>query len=392
MAKRLLLAAAVTAAALPGCSDDLGPETALRPSFIRTDISILDTTVTAVSGSTFLQRLAMNGRQNLLGRYGTLEARTLLQFSFGAFPRRDTVQVISATLTLRAETRLGPQGTLAFTAHRILQAWNEATVRSDSAFLPAVEYSIVRGSYSGSVAADTQYITIDLDTAMVREWLRPSAPAQYGLMLVPTAASTVLRGFHVFDFDSVRFLPNLLVVTRGVQGGVLDTGRFAGGIDTFVGSAEAPPAGSATLLLQSGVGFRSTLFFDVGFIPRGSTVVQADLALVRDPAQTLLTTPTRDTLISAHVRLSASDSSTFEVVSAPGRPSTTFPGTFALDLRHAVQSWAIGPNNGLLLRAASGSEFNTMDRFAFFGPGATNPAQRPLLRIFYTVRREETNP
>jgi hypothetical protein len=371
---------------LASCSDDLTEATALRAAFVRKDVIIRDTTLTPTSTSTFRTRLGMNGRLNQLGHSGGYQAYTLLQFLSAYFQQRDTVSVVSARLTLRLEGWFGDStGTLAFTVHKISQDWRAPTVRWDS--LPAFD-ATVRGTYSGVVTADTQQITIDLDTAMVREWLNKSTITQHGIILVPTPACNTIRGVHIFEFDSLKYYPTLEIIARNAAGTVQDTAKYDAGVDTFVGNVDDPVPSTERLFAQSGVVYRGRLRFDVSFIPRGSIINTAELTLVRDPATSRLNRFTPDSLLLMGTLVSATDSSRVDGTIAGGKISGASADTVKFDVRRPVQLWLVGNNNGLLLRTSALNELSSFSLFSFYNEQALQSAARPKMRIRYAVERE----
>src|SRR5262245_40721033 len=210
-ASRLAMTAAC--ALMLSCSDDPSAVNSLLTKFTDVDVEVVVDTLEAVESSTFRQYLSLNGSQNMLGPTVDHEARMAIQFTQSQFPQRDTIQVISAQMRLRAETWLGDStGTLAFTAHKMLRSWAPLLLTWDSLTTGLYEESVVRGTYTGTMTTDTGYVTVDLDTSMVREWFKPSTITQYGLMLLPTTASTIIRGFSAYDpIDSARFQPTLTV-------------------------------------------------------------------------------------------------------------------------------------------------------------------------------------
>jgi hypothetical protein len=375
---------------LAACSDDLTEATALRAAFVRKDVTIRDTTLGPVGTSAFRVRLGMNGRLNQLGRSGGYEAQTLLQFLPAYFPQRDTVSVISARLTLRLEGWFGDStGTLAFTVHKITQEWRAPTARWDS--LPAFD-ATVRGTYSGTVTADTQQISLDLDTAMVREWLNKSTYTQWGIILVPTPGCTAVRGVHIFEYDSLKYYPTLQIIARNASGTVQDTATYDAGVDTFVGNVDEPVPSTERLFTQSGVVFRSRLRFDVSFIPRGAIISTAELTLVRDPGTCRLNRFTPDSLLLLGTLVSATDSARVDGTIASGKISGTAADTVKFDIRRPVQLWLVGNNNGLLLRNSALNELSSFSLFSFYNEQALQTAARPRLRIRYAVEKEVRTP
>ncbi len=384
---RGIIALSVTLTLLSGCSDELSQETALGTSFALTDVTIYDTTLAATGSSTFKQFLPMNGRVNLLGKYQGYEARMLMLFYSAFFPNTDTLEVLSARLTLRAETWFGDStGTVAFTAHKVTSLWNPNFARWDS--LPQYE-TTVRGQYSGFITSDSQKISFALDTALVRDWLRGAVLTQYGLILLPSATASTIRGFNPFDWDSTSHFPTLEVFTRSFGSQVLDTLTFNLGIDTFVGNNDGPVSNPGLLFTQSGIVYRSRLHFDVSFIPFGATVVSASMVLTQDPATTHLNRFRGDSLTVAHLSVSATDSAIFEAQGSLA--SITASNTYTFNVRHIVQSWAVGTNHGLILRNSNLSEFSSFDLATFHNQLAADSTLRPKLLVKYSVenRRDE---
>lgn len=392
MKRYLLTIAAAVALLAGGCSDDLTEATALRGAFIRTDLLIRDTTIAPAASRSTRQYVPMNGRLNLLGRRGGYEARTLVKFISASLPDRgDTVTVVSAQLRLRLEGWFGDStGTFAFEVFRVTAPWAAQTARWDS--LPAVDESVVRGSYTGFVTADTQVISVALDTGMVRGWLRPQAVTQEGILLRPATGCAIVRGIHVFQLDSVQFYPTLIVIARNASGTVQDTAEYAIGIDTFVGNHDDPVPGGERLFTQSGVVWRTRMTFDVSFIPRGAVVNSAELILLRDSSTSRLTRFVPDSTLLAGTRTSATDSNAVDALPAAARWSGAAADTAALDLRRAVQLWVAGTNHGLLLRNSAVSELSSFSLLSFYNERAADPAKRPALRIRYAVERRTDIP
>ncbi len=374
---------------LTGCSDKRA-DLSVDP-FLKDNILFRDTTVQAIASSSFKQFVSMDARlaplaQNLIGISGDDTAYTLLQFSSSLFPNRDTIKVLSAKLKLRAISWSGtPGGTVEFTVYKITQAWSQITVRRDT--LPTFDQTVPRGTYTGTVQADAESIVVPLDTAMVRDWLKPSTITSYGIILIPTISSNVVRGIHGFDFDSTKYQPTLEVIASNIAGTVFDTTKYTFGQDSFVGNVAPPSLGSQIMFAQAGVVYRSKLRFDVSFLKTGTFINSAELLLQRDPATTRLTKFTRDTVVNVHVLRSETDSTVFEALASEGRRKNGTPNTFTFDLRHAVQTWENGSNFGLLLRQGDASEYSTFDRYTFYNSTASD-SLKPAIRIRYSVRKD----
>lgn len=378
----------LTVIALSSCSEEPTLLNSPDPSsFVHADVIIRDTTLQPVADSTFKKALPMNSRQLIVGRFGNYAPVSVLQFV--GLPVRDTIQVLSARMRLRAVSWFGtPGASVGFTIHRINKGWSPLTLTWDTVTAAGFyEETPVRGSYSGTVSADTEYVWIDLDTAMVRQWISSdtsSSVKRYGMILVPNAGGNLARGFANFSSsDSGQYYPRLDVIARGVNAGVPDTTRDSVGFGTFVGNIDNLNSNPALLYVQAGVVYRSTMKFDVSGIPRGATVTSAELLLERDPGTSQLNKFTRDSVVSMH--LLVSDTLTSEGIATYGRRKAGTSYTFSFDARHVVQSWIRGPNHGLLLRVYD--EFNNLDLYTFNGRRATDETKRPRLSIKYVIQR-----
>ncbi len=374
---------------LAGCSDDLSVLNSVGNQLLRTRMTVKVDTFQAVSGSSFRQYLPMNGRVNLLGKSGGYTAYELLQFYPSYFPERDTVLVLSATLALRAETRFGdslaPWGV---NAYEISRTWGQVTFTWDS-LAGIYDAGAFRGTAAASITSDTEWVKIPLDTAMVRRWLQPlNYSNNYGIILIPTLNCGVVRGFHEFDYDSASRYPQLTVIARSVGAGVVDTTVYNTGQDTFVGNIDTLISRTDLLYVQSGVGYRSRLLFDVSSIPRGAIINAAELDLYCDIASSRLNRFSSDSAVAVHALISATDSSLFEGLGARTTSSLATSDKFVLDIRHQVQNWIKNQslNYGLLIRPANESEFTSFDLLTFFNQTAQHANKRPLLTVTYAVQ------
>jgi hypothetical protein len=386
-----LLLAGTCAGALLSCSQEPTPENSLVAVGPLSGFATRETLITATS--TWFQRIysPMNGVVNLTGRTGNFQAYSLIQFFPSSFPARDTINVQEARLRLRAITWYGSRSAnFSFTVYRIARSWSSSTVTWDS--LQAGFYdSQPRGVYSVTATSDTFDMTLNLDTAMVREWFKTSTSTtdtKYGIILVPDGSTTdCARGAYSFNSgDTANWSPQLTVIATNTAGTTRDTTVFTSGQDTFVGTDEFAPADPSLFPLHAGVNYRSGVRFDLSGIPRGSILNKAELVLHQDPATSRLSPFTADTLISPHFLYSdTSLTSNFstEDQAMHGRQVPGNPTVFTFDIRKIVQAWLRGPNYGALLRFTSADEFSSAELITFFG-AAADSSRRPSLRIIYS--------
>jgi hypothetical protein len=380
----------ILAVLVVSCSEDPTEQNALLAPLPFVGVAVRETTITATAGSSFRKSLPMNSAINLVGKSGNYTAIAACAFYSNYFPIRDTVNVVSARLYLRAANFFGDStGSFGFTVHRITRSWTAGLTNWDSVQTGFYEASPIRGSYTGGVGADTEKITVQLDTAMVREWLRTvgtsNTDTKYGFVLVPTAGSNVVRGFHSFESDSTRFVPTLEIIAQNASGTVRDTASYSLGIDTFVGNNDALLATPQLLYVQAGIVYRSLLKFDVSFIPRGSTVHLAELQMQRDPTTSKLNRFSGAASMDAHLMLADSATGTFASSGPTVSVKTGTTDTYIADLHTSVQSWVRGPNYGVLLRVTGEQEFTSFDLLTFHNATATNVLQRPRIRILYSI-------
>jgi hypothetical protein len=249
--------------------------------------------------------------------------------------------------------------------------------------------SISRGSYSADAGADTQTVSISLDTAMVRPWFhtQDSVDTRYGIILVPAPDCRIIRGFTAFGFDSTQFQPQLEIVAGSTDGVNRDTTVFTLGQDAFAGTVENFTPRQDFLYIQSVVEYRSRLVFDVSFIPRGAIVNNATLELTRDAATSHVSRFTPDTSFQLQAATSPTDTSTVDGFSSTGSRNPGTTNTFSADARRPVQLWVRGPNYGLVLSPGFSSEQAMFDLLAFYNERAADPALRPKLKLVYSVAR-----
>jgi len=381
---------------LGSCSDDPTEENSLVADLPLGAVIVRDTTIQATSGSTYKQLVPMNGTANLVGASGGYVAYLPLQLFPSFFPVRDTILVEKATLELTAVgAAWDGSGTVAFSVHRIERSWSQSRLTWDSVQSGFYEADIVRGSYSAPAINDTQKVFIDLDTAMVREWfLTPITDdtRKFGIILVPSPEASAVQAFGTFESFTDSLLPTLQVSASNVAGTVRDTTRYDLGADTFVGNIDDLASDPSRLVVQAGVVYRSTLQFDLAFLPEGTTVNSATMSLELIPGASLFSRTTRDTVVAPHLRLGPDQESSIEAErpSSFGRRKEGTATTFTFAIPEAVQSWVKGPNYGLLLRATlfeTGAESGSADRYVFHSVVAADSAVRPRLHIVYSSSR-----
>jgi hypothetical protein len=377
----------ILAVVVMACSEDPTEQNALVAPLPFGGVAVRETTITATSGSTFQRLYAMNSTINLVGKSGDYTAISAFAFYTNYFPTRDTVNILSARLYLRAASFFGDStAPFGFTVYRISRTWTAGGITWDTVATGFYDAATTRGSYSGGIGADTQRIVVQLDTAMARAWLKTEdTDNKYGFVLVPNAGTNVVRGFRSFEADSAADYPTLELIAQNVAGTVRDTSTYNLGIDTFVGKNDNVASSNQLLYLQSGIVYRSLVKFDLGFIPRGSTIHLAELQLHRDPATSKLNRFAGDVSIAANLMLADSATASYSSTAFTGSLKTGTTDTYTAEVHSSVQTWVRSSNYGLLLHVSGDAEFNSFDLITFHNANATNAALRPRLRILYSI-------
>jgi len=394
----LALTAAACAAllcALDGCSDEPTAANAPIVALPLTNLAVRDTTIVATGSSTYKQYIPMNGNDNFIGRSGNYTAMALIQFAPTSFPARDTALVFGASITLRFDTWFGDSaGQLSFNIYKINLPWNESTLTWDTVQAPGFyEQYTTRGTYSAGAGKDTQSVTIPLDTALVRGWLSTqtsTSTTSFGILLVPTSSCSIIRGFrqYIYATDSATLAPNpsLQIIAGSPSGTPRDTAAYAVAYDTWVGNIENLATNPQLIYLQSGVDYRSTLSFDVSFIPRGAVINSANLLLTSDPATTRFTRFTTDSTFMLATALSPSDRTLLDFYPVSGGRRAGSLLTWNADMTRPVQLWLKAANYGVGLKPNVTGDTGSFELLTFFNEKAP-PALRPRLKLKYSVVR-----
>lgn len=366
-----LIAPLVAALIGAGCADE--PNSAgqgLLPDTLR----IVTATALATSDSTYVNRIGGSQTTLLVGTAHGLEARTVLRFTFTSFDT--TLRIDSGVIRIRPSYRLpDSSGAPAFTAHAMTSAWSASTFRWDSvagSFDPTPG-----GSFPGTAGSSDTVLSLRLDTALVRSWLRAGTGS---VMFVPASGQTSVLGFHSHFQTTGGLQPVIEVVTRGAADTALRTTRNAvEGVFVAQGSVPSAPGLS---VLQSGIAWRGLFRFDSLTLPRGAGIASAVLEVRENAALPPGPGATRDTLSVSFVQDRAFPLDTLVLTGFCLPVTENGVRFYRADIRTFVQLWNTRePNAGIVLRALG--ETTTLDRIGLHGAGAAD-SLRPRIRITYT--------
>ena len=262
-----------------------------------------------MNDSTFKQYIPMDGTRNLVGSAEGYTAMSVLQFYPNYFPlsrygecavRDDEVApLLPAWRSSRTTSRSmcivsrGPGAPQRITWDSVQTGFYDASTK--------------RGTFSDNVSSDTGFIYVDLDTAMVRQWL----------------SSTATSDHQVRDHscpDAVRVGARLRAVSAGAirqhtshaarsspqtrAGTTRDTSMYSQTFGTFVGDVTLPHTPDI-MNVQAGVVYRSKLLVRRLFYPpRHDDQQRGTLRLTWSRRSTRLTSFTTDTNVAGHLGFS----------------------------------------------------------------------------------------
>jgi hypothetical protein len=308
-----------------------------------------------------IQNFISNSSSNILfiGNYENISCAVLIRFDIP-----DTLRDVKLNW---ARVRLFKSGSFIgdstipahFTAHKVL-----------SNYYDTLYDSRVIGEFN-NVPDSVNYFQID--TSVVREWLLGK---NYGLYLKPQNYG-VIWAFN--SLDEMLYTPALEVEVQKNDGRI-DTVRFFYGSDGYIAKATGE-VDTNYIVLQSGVGLRSILKFDVSKVPKNIIVNRAEISLYLKE-KVKYGTAGVDSLIGSFI----TDSELLK--KSLGGLEGNYLGLrnpldtleYIIPVTTPVQRWVNGEGNkGILLRCYN--EQDNFDRYVFYFKD-----RRPKLKIYYTTK------
>ena len=379
-----------------GCADD---PSSLGLNFIppgeTTGVRIFDSYIDtmAITASTSEFHVNTSSSANLMvGKYNSYDAKALLKFG-GISSDYDSATVNSATLTLKYKNYYYPGtfsdslGQISFDVYKITQNLDFSRITLDSVSSGTFG-NVSQGNYTGIPTADSQEVSISLNTSMVKDWLEYSADTNYsnknyGIVLSPNNSSSVIKGFYSSLLgDNVK--PTLQIIVT--KNGDTDTLTTRNSSTVSLVDAAVTPA-PETFLVQAGVSYVGVLKFDLSKIPSNATINDVQLYLALDTANSKFTSLTTYKTGSIFISDTAGGYKTsgFSFEGGPdgsGKYVTRLVSSFQPS---PFQRWLLGETNyGIMIFASN--QTKNLDQFSFYGPNASDPNNRPRVVIKYTPR------
>ncbi|MBE2218716.1 MAG: DNRLRE domain-containing protein [Ignavibacteria bacterium] len=380
-----------------GCADD---PSSLGLNFIppgeTTGVRIFDSFIDTlpITSENRIYYVNTSGSTNLMvGKTGAYESKGLLKFT-NLIDTFDNSTVVSATLKMSYKNYYFPStmadslAQISFDVNKIEQSLDFSTMTYDSVNSSTFG-TTSQGNYTGIPTADSQEVTISLNTTMVNDWLKVAADTSYsvknyGIVLTPNNSSAAIKGFYaaatgVDDKDR----PELeIIVTKN---GVTDTFSTISNGTISLSKTDFTPS-SETFNLQAGVSYVQVMKFDLSRMPQTATINDVQIFFSIDSLNSVISGQTTKAIYSQYINDSAglkTDITTFE-----GGPSGS--GQYMMRMVRAgvsspFQRWLLGQTNYGLMLFAGGQALN-LDRYVLYKETASDPAKRPRVIIKYTPR------
>jgi hypothetical protein len=363
-----------------GCSDeptDIGRSLISPEDTLRVD----SLTSRGTADTTFLYH-SIGNPNSLFGKYGDIEARTLMQFTgFASIPTN--VQVDSAVVEIPITYAFkDTTGTVAAVVYEMVDAWSQSTYTWDSSLAANGTYSdTVVTIFQRSVSLSDSFVSFRIDP-LVRKWVAAGTDAPNGIVLIPdTAVSTLIAGSMAIS--NVETRPSLTVFYRDTADTTIQFTTLSAQRTTV---ANCPPPSPITdVITQAGVSYRGLIRFGSFKVPPLVSITQATLELTLDETASIRNTLTRDSMSVFLLMTNALpyDSLALGTLCVPQLYTNGGHLVYRADVKSIVQLWATRePNYGILVRPYG--EFLTFDRFAVFGASAADTTLRPKLTIKFT--------
>jgi hypothetical protein len=360
-----------------GCSDDPGifGSGLISPT---DTLSVATVELFSTADTSFLYRFS--GTSHLMvGKYlnGTtnIEACALLQFS-GMTSIPDSAIVDTAYVTLYLNYSVPDTiGNIRFGVHQMNVSWSQNTFLWDS----------LDGSYNLTNETEYQEALIGMKNInvpvepFVERWIKDSVDKPNGILLKPDLNwSNIVIGSRLLTLSDQY--PLLTIAYHVGTDTIKHFSRYAAQT-TFVSNGSFPSV-DTTILVQSGIGYRGKIQFDLNSLPKRISITRAILELSSDTTDQLSNSRTHDSLLVHLIRKSyyPFDSTALGTLCVP----TIKNGqkVYRADIKAIVQSWLVRePNHGLLIRPYS--ENYSFDHFSLFNNKATTHL-KPKLSIIYT--------
>lgn len=297
----------------------------------------------------------------------------------------DSATVISAKLHLKHNkySYQDSLGITSFNVYRINKSFNFSEVNYDNFSTSDIDGTIL-GTYTINNSANTEWIEINLNNQVVRDWFEYSADTgyaqkNYGIALMPNNNSTAIRGFYSYNYlDSVRPYINVIVNKNSD----IDTFDLRYTESVTLSDGDLPVNLQDRFILQSGISFKNIIRFDISGIPTNIVINEALLSFNLDNANSFISSLSDRRVVLGML----TDSSQLTTDGVTYYANTSDTTTYYARLNPVFQKWISGTSANLGILMQNLTVVQNLDKFAFYAPNYSDSLKRPLLILRYTLK------
>jgi len=351
-------------------------------------VKIFDTSLDSTEQtSSFFKRVIPLGTADwlLIGKYQDVKASALMKFVFGLpdslknAVKADELNVLDSWIILRSRyVYVDSNAAMNFTVHKVNSSWSPTAFTIDS--LSKLDYEPTDVSSQFTIT-DTLY-TFHINGDLPLEWMKNSVDKtladNFGIYLDPTLSSDKVIGFQAFNAISAEAAKLFIVIEK--PGAYVDTIRGFISSDISLVDGPVPNLSPGLIGVQSSVSINSRLTFDLDSVPAGVVINRAELFLTPDTLASIKGSSFTNSLRLSYLRYADS-------LNTEGNPSfmALKDGKYSGDITLFVRNWiSRKENNGMLIE--SGSSTSGLELFVLKGSDFFEFAERPRLRITYTIK------
>lgn len=328
-------------------------------------------------------------RRLLVGNYKNLTASALMRFEFlfseeiKKLLSENKITVSAAKLKVYPIYRFGDstRTNFSFNVHEIKSWWDSDQFTADS--LNPSHFDFDNSPIESNFLNGDSVITCTLPNDKVLAWMKAIADTGIknpsGIYLKPTA--NFIRGLGAIGTNVKTSTLEVVYSKNGTSNDTINAVTVA---DVHVVTTTENYNDPSLIVLQSGVLAKAKLKFDISRIPKDAIINSAVLELTRNLSKSEFGTSFQDSLYVLRLTDTSKISidSNFAHVLVQSRPDI-YEGNIA----RIVQDWLnSGQNFGLLLSTRDPE--GGVERFAFESSNSADFNKRPILKIYYTIRKD----
>ncbi len=324
----------------------------------------------------------------LLGSYKNVTIESLIGFYINPPDsildpfKADSSKLVKCWVEIQPTYWIGDSNNFQFSIHRINTSWNPSTLTKDTLNEIYSYMSEDLLDYSTYSYVDT-IMKFDLSTELVDGWIRRTYDStyspDYGILIRPISKTGIV-GFQGLTTYNVEEYPNLYMVFE--QDGEFDTLIAVPSVDMHVPKGDIIPNSNENIILQSSLGIRGKLFFDLSLVPENIVVNKATLDLFIDQSNTEFGTKKADTIaVGFLTNLEKVTISTKIGKYSLKRTENKYSG----DIRLFVQNWVDGEDNqGMSIQLTD--ELRSVSHVGIYSSSCPIDSLKPKLTIYYTQK------